>query len=83
MFDLLDNQALVLNVDFVNTFIRCDAISIEALIGLVRSTIRWLNCDNINSTLSLSVQLPYQHVSIQVIIADVKTIGALRIGLYG
>ncbi|CAM4779456.1 unnamed protein product [Rotaria magnacalcarata] len=83
MFDLLDNQALVLNVDFVNTFIRCDAISIEALIGLVRSTIRWLHCDNINSTLSLSVQLPYQHVSIQVIIADVKTIGALRIGLYG
>ncbi|CAF1585136.1 unnamed protein product [Rotaria magnacalcarata] len=83
MFDLLDNQALVLNVDFVNTFIRCDAISIEALIGLVWSTIRWLHCDNINSTLSLSVQLPYQHVSIQVIIADVKTIGALRIGLYG
>ncbi|CAF4103030.1 unnamed protein product [Rotaria socialis] len=83
MFDLLDNQTLILNVDFVNTFIKCDAISIDALLDLVWSTIRWLNCDNINSTLSLSVQLPYQHVSIQVNIADAKIIGALRIGLYG
>lgn len=83
MFDLLGNQAFILNINLVNTYIKCDAISIDALFGLVWSTIRWSSCDNINATLILSIPLPFQHISVQVNIADVKTIGALRIGLYG
>ncbi|CAF2489546.1 unnamed protein product [Rotaria sp. Silwood2] len=83
MFDLLNNQEFLLNIDFVNTVINCDSVSIEALFGITWSTIRWLNCDNINYTLSLSIPLPYQHISVQVYIEDIKTIGALRIGLNG
>ena len=83
MFTLLDNQEFILNVDFVNTLIKCDAVSIEALFGLTWSTIRWLDCDNINYTLSLSIPLPYQQLSVQIYVEDIKTIGAIRIGLFG
>lgn len=83
MFDLLDKQEFFLNVHFINTLINCDAVSIEALFGLTWSTIRWLDCQNINSTLFLSIPLPYQHISVQIYVADPKTIGALKIGLLG
>jgi hypothetical protein len=83
MFDLMNNQEFYLNVEFVNTLINCDVISIQALFGTTWSTIRWLTCQNINSILSLSIPLPYQHISIQILLADIKTIGALRIGLSG
>ncbi|UJR37598.1 hypothetical protein I4U23_030295 [Adineta vaga] len=83
MFDLLNNQAFLLNVDFVNTVIKCDTVSLEALFGITWSTIRWLDCNNNNSTLSLSIPLPYQIISVQISIADIRTIGAIRIGLYG
>jgi len=83
MFHLLNNQEFLLNIDFVNTLITCDVVWIEALFGITWSTIRWLNCDNINYTLSLSIPLPYQHISVQIYLADTQTIGALRIGLYG
>jgi hypothetical protein len=83
MFDLLDNQAFILNVDFVNTQINCDAVSIDALFGITWSTIRWLSCDNINATLLLSIPLPYQHISVQINVIDSKTIGAIRLGLFG
>ncbi|CAF3684936.1 unnamed protein product [Rotaria sp. Silwood1] len=83
MFDLLHEQELYLNIDFVNTLINCDSISMQALFGTTWATIRWLTCQNINSILSLSIPLPYQHISVQILIDDVKTIGALRIGLYG
>ena len=83
MFNLLNDQEFFLKVDLVNTQINCDAVSIDALFGTTWSTIRWLSCDNINSTLFIDVPLPYQHISVQVNIADPKTIGAIRIGLFG
>ena len=81
MFDLLDNQQFLLNIDFVNTLINCDAVSIEALYGITWTTIRWLSCDNVNSTLTLSIPLPFQHISVQIYVADSRAIGALRVGL--
>jgi hypothetical protein len=83
MFDLLNHQEFLLNVDFVNTLIKCDAVSIEALFGITWSTVRWLSCENVNYTLSLSIPLPYQLIAVQIYVADIKTIGALRIGLFG
>ncbi|CAF0926360.1 unnamed protein product [Adineta steineri] len=81
MFDLLDNQTFYLNIEFVNTLIDCDVISLQALFGTKWSPIRWINCTNQNSILSLSIQLPYHHISVQVLLADTQTIGGLRIGL--
>ena len=65
MFDLLNNQTFTLNIDFINTLINCDVISLQALYGTTWSTIRWLDCNNTNSILSLSIPLPYQHISVQ------------------
>ncbi|CAF0867159.1 unnamed protein product [Rotaria sordida] len=83
MFNLLNEQRLSLNIDFINTFINCDVISIQALFGNNWSTMRWSTCQNINSILSLSIPLPYQHISIQIILAQVQTISALRGGVSG
>ena len=81
MFYLLNQQNFTLHVDFVNTLITCDVISIQALFGLIWSTIRWLDCNNTNSILTLSILLPYQHISVRILLSDAKTIGGLRIGL--
>ncbi|CAF4714773.1 unnamed protein product [Rotaria sp. Silwood2] len=83
MFDLLNEQSLLLNVDFINTFINCDVVSIQALFSNIWSTIRWSNCQNIDSILSLSIPLPHQHISVEITLAQVQTIGALRIGVSG
>ncbi|CAF2996297.1 unnamed protein product, partial [Rotaria sp. Silwood2] len=83
MFDLLNEQSWLLNVDFINTFINCDVVSIQALFSNIWSTIRWSNCQNIDSILSLSIPLPHQHISVEITLAQVQTIGALRIGVSG
>jgi hypothetical protein len=83
MFDLLNNQPFTLNIDFINTLVTCDAISIQALFGLTWSIIRWLNCNNTNYILTLSIPLPYQHISVQVFLDDTKMMGAIRIGMTG
>jgi hypothetical protein len=83
MFDLLNNQAFTLSIDFINTLVNCDAISIQALFGLTWSTIRWLYCNNTNYILTLTIPLPYQHISVQVFLDDTKMMGAIRIGLTG
>ncbi|CAF0746604.1 unnamed protein product [Adineta ricciae] len=82
MFDLLDKQSFILNIQFINTLINCDAISIKGLYGSAWTTIRWLTCGNTDGILTLSMQLPHQQITIQVSAEDVKTVGALRIGLY-
>ncbi|CAF2978724.1 unnamed protein product [Rotaria sp. Silwood2] len=83
MFDLLNEQSLSLNIEFINTLINCDVISIQAQYGTIWSTIRWSNCQNNNSILFLSIPLPFQHISVQITLAQVQTIGGLRIGLSG
>jgi hypothetical protein len=81
MFDLLNDQAFTLNIDFISTLVNCNAISIEAQFGLTWATIRWLDCNNVNTILTLSIPLPCQHISVKIFLADTQTIGALRIGL--
>jgi hypothetical protein len=83
MLDLLDQQNFTLKVDFVNTLINCDVAELRGLFGTTWSTLRWSDCVDVNSTLSISIPLPHQHISVQVILDDIKTIGGLRIGLYG
>ncbi|CAF4552186.1 unnamed protein product [Rotaria socialis] len=83
MFHILDGQEFTLNVDFINTLINCDVVSLKTLLGTTWSTFRWSTCDNINSTLSLSILLPVEHTSIEITLADVGIISALRIGLSG
>ncbi|CAF1040639.1 unnamed protein product [Rotaria sordida] len=83
MFHLLEQQNLTLNIDFINTLINCDIISLRALFGTTWSTIRWSTCENVRSVLSLTIPLPFQLTSVEITLAGIQTIGALRIGLSG
>ena len=83
MVNLLNNQSLTFNIDFVNTLMNCDVISLQALYGTRWMNTRWSECSNNNSILSLAIPLAYQQISIQIYLASVQTIGALRIGLSG
>ena len=83
MFDLLEEQAFTLDVYLISTPIGCESVSLQALIGTAWTTIRWDDCFNSDYVLTLHITLPFQLVSVQIDIADVRTIGALRLGLTG
>jgi hypothetical protein len=83
MMDLLNNQTFNLNVDFINTLMDCSVVSLQTLYGTRWITSRWSTCNNHNSILSLSIQLSYQKISVQIFLADIQIIGGLRVGLYG
>jgi hypothetical protein len=83
MINSLSNQIFTLNVDFVNTLVDCSAAEIQGLIGTSWVTLRWSVCENVNSTLFISIPLPHQHISVRVLLADINTIGAVRVGLHG
>ena len=83
IFDLLNNQTLTVEFAFINTKIHCDSIALQALYGTKWMTLRYLDCSNPESTLTLTVALPYQQISIKILISDTKTIGGFRVGLFG
>ena len=83
MFTLLERQNFTLNIEFINTAIKCNVVSIEFLLGLTWSVGRWLNCNNRNSILSLSIALPFQQISVRLFLEDTVGICALRMGLSG
>ena len=83
MFDLLNAQRFTLTIDFINTMINCDAVWLEGLYGLTWTTLRWLDCNNINAILTLIVELPFQLISVRVYLEDSKTVGGIRMGLSG
>ena len=83
MFDLLNGQSFTLDVYLINTQITCAAISLQALLGTAWTTIRWNTCDNVDSVIILHIDLPFQQVSVEIDIADERTIGALQLGLSG
>lgn len=83
MFTLLNEQNLTLTVDFINTLIKCSTVSLQGLFGRTWSTIRWLTCNDTNAIVSLVIPLPLQHMSVEIDIDDVQSIGGMRIGLSG
>lgn len=83
MIELLNNQNFTLHIDFVNTILKCDVASLQALHGSKWRTARWSSCTNISSVLSLAIPLDFQQMSIQIYLADIQTIGGLRVGLSG
>ena len=82
IFALLNNQSLILDIDFINTFFKCTDISAremkDTIINLAISS-----CNHTNSTLSMSLVLPSHNTEIQILLADRNTIGALRFRLRG
>jgi hypothetical protein len=86
MFDLLNNQQFELHLDLLNTLITCASLSTSQVLGSGTSTsiLTMTSCvNNPNGTLSAVIVLPYQGVTVQLVIADIQLIGAVRIGLSG
>ncbi len=86
MFDLLNNQQFELHIDLLNTLVTCASLSISQVLGggTSTSTLTMTSCvDNPNGTLSAMIALPYQGMTLQLVIADIQLIGAVRIGLSG
>ncbi len=67
----------------MHTVINCDAAGIKGLFGTTWLTLLCSGCINFDPTLFISVPLPHQYISVNVLLGDVKTIGGLCIGLYG
>jgi hypothetical protein len=84
MVDLLNDQAVNLNVDFLNTVYNCtsDAITLTYLLGTT-----WLpvstnfSCNSSNYILSYSALLPFRQITVNFNLPNIYTIGGLRIGL--
>jgi hypothetical protein len=84
MVDLLNDQAVNLNVDFLNTVYNCtsDAITLTYLLGTTWSPVSTkLSCNSSNYILSYSALLPFRQITVQFNLPNIYTIGGLRIGL--
>jgi len=86
MFDLLNNQQFELHIDLLNTLVTCTSLSVSQVLGGGTSTspLAMASCvNNLNGTLSAMIVLPYQGITVQLVIASIQLIGAVRIGLSG
>ena len=87
IFDLLDKQKFQLHVDLLNTLVTCTSLSVNQILGGGRTSTSSLSiatCTNdLNGSLSTTIALPYQGVTVQLVVADIQLIGAVRIGLSG
>jgi hypothetical protein len=80
IFELLDAQPLTLNIDFINTLFTCTDISVLQIKDInLPMTIS--SCTDHGSSLSISLLLPSNSISLQVLLTGTNTIGGLRIGL--
>ena len=86
IFDLLNLQSFTLNIDLIQTAFTCnDTIFVQRFIGYTGTNLTILSCETKfnNSILSLAIRLPVHEISLKVTLLGLKTIGAIRLGLYG
>ncbi|CAF1543520.1 unnamed protein product [Adineta ricciae] len=86
IFDLLNLQSFTLNIDLVQTAFTCDdTLFVQRFIGYTETNLTISSCETRfnDSILSLAIRLPVQEISLQVTLLGLKTIGAIRLGLYG
>jgi hypothetical protein len=84
MFDLLNNQEVYLNVDFLNTVFNCsEEIIIDYQLGTKWKTLEIVSCNYASYILSMSVLLPYKVMTVRCTLPNIYTIGGFRMGLSG
>ncbi|CAF2969658.1 unnamed protein product [Rotaria sp. Silwood2] len=86
MFDLLNAQQFYLKIDFIQTAFTCqDSLTIYRIIDYILHVLPITKCETSHnsSILSLTIALPAQEITIQIILPGVRTVGAIRIGLIG
>ena len=86
IFDLLNAQPFTISIDFINTAFTCsDTLLVQRIIAYTLTKLPVSSCSMSynNSIVSLSVPLPSHDISILLTLPGLKTIGAIRLGLYG
>lgn len=86
MFELLNAQLFTLNIDLIQTAFTCqDAIHVLRLTGYQHTPLPISTCEKTHNEtiLSLGIQLPAHVINVQLVLTGLKTIGAIRVGLYG
>jgi hypothetical protein len=86
MIDLLNNQAVNLNVAFINTIYNCtsDAVTLTYLLGATWLTVTPnLFCNSLSYIVSYSTLLPFRPITVKFTLPSIYKIGGLRVGLSG
>jgi hypothetical protein len=86
MFDMLNNQQFILNIDLIQTAYTCnDSIIVDQLVGYTLTQLSISNCQTSQngSILSLTIPLPTHSIDLRLMLPGIKTVGAIRLGLNG
>ncbi|CAF1359220.1 unnamed protein product [Rotaria magnacalcarata] len=86
MFDLISAQQFYLKIDLIQTAFTCqDSLTIYHVMHYKLLVLPIAKCETSynSSILSLTVSLPAQEISVQLILSGLKTVGAIRLGLIG
>jgi len=86
MIDLLNNQAVNLDVAFINTIYNCtsDAVTLTYLLGATWLTVTPnLSCNWSSYIVSYSALLPFRPITVKFTLPNIYIIGGLRVGLSG
>ena len=82
IFALLDAQSFTLYVDFINAVFNCTDITVTQIKDIYLP-MTLLSCNDTGSTVSLSLDLPSHNINLQIQLAGINTIGAIRLSLDG
>ncbi|CAF0719899.1 unnamed protein product [Adineta ricciae] len=83
MFDMLDTQNFTLQFDLLNTVLSCMRITFYKLTDSSTISLSPLSCSQLNGTVSTTILLPDQQITIRVVFDDIQLIGGIRVGLSG
>ena len=81
--DLLDEQNLTLNIDFINTRLSCTELSVVTVVDSFVVTNSNTSCSSSNGVLSISIALSAHKIVVRVLISSVSVIGGVRVGMMG
>ncbi len=82
IYDWLDNQNFILQIDFINTAAPCMDLSISEVVESSTTSLNF-SCSNQNGTLSATVLLPEHDITIVATLDDIQLVGGIGLGLSG
>jgi hypothetical protein len=86
MFELLNAQLFTLNIDLIQTAFTCqDPLHVLRFSGYQYTSLPISTCEKTHNgtILSLGIELPAHVINVELVLPGLKTIGAIRVGLYG
>jgi hypothetical protein len=82
MFEMLDQQKFILQLDFLNTKMTCEKIVIWELIETSATKLPSKSCTHSDGILSTSAYLTHHDIRIQVVLQDIQPVGGIRLSIF-